>query len=79
MMLEGERHRPLVLTFEAISALTMAGLSVNRTLQLSSSSKPILMGLMFLGRVGCLFLLLTRQPAQPSKIRRPEEPDLVVG
>lgn len=79
MVTEGDRHRPVALAFEAVSAFTTAGLSVNLTPNLSSGGKLVLVVLMFLGRVGFLSLLLAFRPAQLSRVRRPEERDLVVG
>lgn len=79
MVTEGSRHHPGVLAFEAVSAFTTSGLSVNLTPNLSPGGKLVLVVLMFLGRVGFLSLLLAFRSAQPSLVRRPEERHFVVG
>lgn len=79
MLTEGDQDRPIALAFEAVSAFTTAGLSVNLTPQLSSGGKLVLVVLMFLGRVGFLSLLLAFRPTKPALVRLPEERDLTVG
>lgn len=79
LMLTDAGQRPLALAFEAVSALTTSGLSINLTSQLSDSGKLVLVVLMFLGRVGFLSLLLAFRPAQPQDIRLPQERDFTVG
>lgn len=78
MLTDGEQ-RSLALAFEAVSAFTTSGLSVNLTGQLSGAGKAVLVVLMFLGRVGFLTLLLAFRPAQPLDVRLPEEKELTVG
>lgn len=78
MLTDGEQ-RSLALAFEAVSAFTTSGLSVNLTGQLSDAGKAVLVLLMFLGRVGFLSLLLAFRPAQPSYVRLPEEKEFTVG
>ena len=79
MLTGGGEQRPLALAFEAVSAFTTSGLSVNLTGQLSGAGKAVLVLLMFLGRVGFLTLLLAFRPAQPLDVRLPEEKELTVG
>ncbi|QFP78616.1 TrkH family potassium uptake protein [Deinococcus sp. AJ005] len=79
LMLTDAGQRPLALAFEAVSALTTSGLSINLTPQLSDSGKLVLVILMFLGRVGFLSLLLAFRPAQPQDMRLPQERDFTVG
>ena len=76
---DGGGHRPIALAFEAVSAFTTAGLSVNLTPELTAGGKLVVVALMFLGRVGFLSLLLAFRPAQPATVRLPEDRDLTVG
>lgn len=65
--------------FEAISALSTVGLSTGITAELSTGSKLVLCGLMFIGRVGPLSLVLSMFRGTPNvRYQYPEE-DLVVG
>lgn len=79
LMLTDSGQRPIALAFEAVSAFTTSGLSVNLTGQLSDAGKLVLVVLMFLGRVGFLSLLLAFRPAQPPYVRLPEEKEFTVG
>jgi trk system potassium uptake protein len=65
--------------FEVISALSTVGLSTGITAELSTGSKLVLCGLMFIGRVGPLSLVLSMFRGTPNvRYQYPEE-DLVVG
>lgn len=79
LMLTDHGQRPLALAFEAVSAFTTSGLSVNLTPHLSDAGKLVLAVLMVLGRVGFLSLLLAFRPAQPPPSRLPEEREFTVG
>ncbi|TSA87791.1 potassium transporter KtrB [Deinococcus detaillensis] len=79
LMLSDARQRPLALAFEAVSAFTTSGLSVNLTPHLSGSGKLVLVALMFLGRVGFLSLLLAFRPAPSPEMRLLRERDFTVG
>jgi trk system potassium uptake protein len=62
------------LVFEAVSAFATVGLSMNLTPNLSDPGRIIIIGLMFLGRVGILtFALALARKSEGRKIRYPEE------
>jgi trk system potassium uptake protein len=65
----------LRIVFECFSAFGTVGLSINLTPLLSSASKVILISLMFMGRMGCITLLLSlsRSLVQQSLYRYPKE------
>ncbi len=63
--------------FETVSAFSTTGLSTGITPVLSVFSKFILMGLMFIGRIGPLGLLILL--LEKRKIRRLPEEDILVG
>lgn len=67
-------HHWLAVAFEAVSALCTVGLSTGITSELSSAGKGVVIVLMFLGRLGPLFLAmhLTRPAGQP-KVGYPEQ------
>lgn len=68
----------LDLTFEAISAYSTVGLSLGITGQLSTGGKIIIIGLMFVGRVGTINLLTGMlRKMQHIRYRYPEEPILI--
>lgn len=79
LMFTDSARRPLVLAFEAVSAFTTSGLSVNLTPHLSPGGKLVLVVLMFLGRVGFLSLLLAFRPARSPAVQLPETHELTVG
>lgn len=79
LMVTDGHHRPIVLMFEAVSAFTTSGLSVGLTPSLSGAGKLVLVGLMFLGRIGFLSLLLAFGRGQRPQLRLPEEHDFTVG
>lgn len=79
LMVTDGQHRPIVLVFEAVSAFTTSGLSVNLTPTLSAGGKLVLVALMFLGRIGFLSLLLAFTRAQSAALRHPEEHNFTVG
>lgn len=65
--------------FEVCSAMGTVGMSTGITRQLSAVSKIVLVGLMYLGRVGSLsFALLFMQNKKPANIMQPKE-DISVG
>jgi len=79
-MLEGDRKEMLLQhAFEAVSACATVGLSTGITAGLTSASKLVLCGTMFIGRVGSLsvFLLLVLRDAPVSRVRYPEERVLI--
>ncbi len=65
----------LKIVFECFSAFGTVGLSLNLTPLLSDGSKLILILLMYLGRMGCITLLLSlaRSSAGPTLYRYPKE------
>jgi len=67
--------------FEAISAISTVGLSLNLTLTLSTISKLILSLLMFVGRVGALTITLAIAGSDNSTVQEIEYPDskIVIG
>lgn len=64
--------------FETVSAFGTVGLSLDYTPHLDGFGKVLVMGLMFIGRVGPLTLLLTMQDKRPSRLQYPTE-DISVG
>jgi trk system potassium uptake protein TrkH len=69
----------LALAFETFSALGTVGLSLGITAELSDPGQLIIMGLMFLGRLGPLTLALALLEGQPDKrIKYPAEA-VVIG
>ena len=73
-LLDGQ-HGLLKIVFESFSAFGTVGLSMNLTPLLSEGSKWILISLMYLGRMGCLTLLLSmsRSSDGHSLYRYPKE------
>lgn len=69
-----ERHQPLALTFEAVSAFSTTGLSTGITPDLSTPGKIVITLLMYVGRIGPLTLALALA-AKPERARvsLPEE------
>jgi trk system potassium uptake protein TrkH len=65
--------------FEAVSAFATVGLSTGITASLSAAGKLVLIGTMYIGRVGVLLLMaaILGDP-RPSRIHYPEE-NLLVG
>jgi trk system potassium uptake protein TrkH len=67
------------LAFETFSALGTVGLSLGITAELSAPGQLIIMGLMFLGRLGPLTLALALLEGEPDKrIKYPAEA-VVIG
>lgn len=64
--------------FETVSAFGTVGLSMDYTPRLDGFGKVLVMGLMFIGRVGPLTLLLTMQDERHSRLQYPSE-DVSVG
>ncbi|AZI44265.1 potassium transporter TrkH [Deinococcus psychrotolerans] len=79
LMFTDSAQPSLALAFEALSAFTTSGLSVNLTPHLSPVGKLVLVVLMFLGRVGFLSLLLAFRPARSLAVQLPETHELTVG
>lgn len=73
----GVRGRFLSLNFEAVSAFGTVGLSMGETFGLRYWSKLILVGLMFVGRLGPLTLALVLSRKQRVEYQYAEEPVLV--
>lgn len=75
------RNQFLPIAFEAVSAFSTVGLSMNLTTELYDASKLILVGLMFIGRVGLLsfFTAMTLRRSQPPAYLRPAQEDVIVG
>ena len=75
------RGQFLPIAFETLSAFSTTGLSMNFTPELHAPSKLVLIGLMFIGRVG-LFSFFTavilRRSAATSYLR-PAQEDVIVG
>ncbi|MGE5848880.1 MAG: TrkH family potassium uptake protein [Candidatus Methylomirabilota bacterium] len=73
-LLAGQSGDPLGLTFEVVSAFGTVGLSTGVTPEITAWGKPLIMGLMFVGRTGPLtlgFALATRE--QRSRVIYPTE------
>jgi trk system potassium uptake protein len=69
-----EQHAPLALIFEALSAFATVGLSTGITAELSPAGKGLVIGAMFVGRIGPLTLaFLFTERASRLHYRRPEE------
>ena len=69
------QHRWLAVIFEAVSAFGTVGLSAGITPLLTPLGKLIIILLMFIGRVGPLFLAVyLSRPASPWHFRYPKEP-----
>ncbi len=69
----------LPILFEAISAFATVGLSTGITADLSTPSQLVLIGTMYVGRVGVLlFIAALMGDPSPSLLKYPEE-DLLVG
>jgi potassium uptake TrkH family protein len=73
-LIDGE-YGLLKIVFECFSAFGTVGLSLNLTPLLSDGSKLILIFLMYLGRMGCITLLLSlsQSSAGPTLYRYPKE------
>ncbi len=75
------RAQFLPVAFETVSAFATVGLSMNLTPTLADPSKLIVVGLMFVGRVGLLsfFSAVVLRRAQPPGYLRPAQEDVIVG
>ncbi|SMB94492.1 TrkH family potassium uptake protein [Deinococcus hopiensis] len=68
------------LFYEAVSAFGTVGLSMNTTPLLNPSQDLILIGLMYLGRIGPLtFAVAFGQPGAREPVRYPQEKDILIG
>lgn len=65
--------------FEVVSAFATVGLSVNLTPSLSSAGKLILCLVMFIGKLGPVWLVTTIQQFQPEQAFRHAEDSLPIG
>ncbi len=72
-------YRPIALMFEAISAFTTSGLSINLTPHLSLTGKLVLVVLLYLGRVGLLGLVLSMYTVKPLSPYPEIEHEFTVG
>ncbi len=64
--------------FEALSAVGTVGMSTGVTRELNTTSRIIVMALMYVGRVGTLsFLMALTNPRKQAKVRYPEEEIIV--
>ena len=62
------------LLFETVSAFGTVGLSLGATSQIDDAGKLVLIGLMYIGRVGPLTLILLLGTGGAEPVRYPEEP-----
>lgn len=62
------------LLFETVSAFGTVGLSLGATSQINDAGKLVLIGLMYIGRVGPLTLILLLGTGGAEPVRYPEEP-----
>jgi trk system potassium uptake protein TrkH len=67
------------LAFEAVSAFGTVGLSMGATPLLSEPGRLIIVGLMFVGRVGLLTLALAVAEVPVDQVRRYPREDVVIG
>lgn len=69
-----------VILFEVMSAFGTCGLSLGLTPLMSDLGKPVLIVLMFIGRIGLLTLLymFRNEKQRPLKVRYPEE-KIIIG
>ncbi|MCD8488435.1 MAG: TrkH family potassium uptake protein [Desertifilum sp.] len=76
---QGQNFNFIRIFFEAVSAFATVGLSTGITAELSLPSQIVLIGTMYIGRVGILLLMAAiRGTPEPQAIRYPEE-NLLVG
>jgi len=75
------REQFLPILFEAISAFATVGLSMGETARLTTPSALVVIGLMFIGRVGLLsfFTAVTLRRSHPPAYLRPAQEDVIVG
>jgi len=75
------RQQFLPIAFETVSAFTTLGLSMDVTPTLHPAAKPVVIGLMFVGRVGLLafFTAITLRRALPPAYLRPAQEDVIIG
>ncbi len=67
------------LFFEVVSAFATVGLSTGITAQLSMGGKLVLIGTMYIGRVGILLLMSTLISENARSVIRYPEEELLVG
>ncbi|MEX1031111.1 MAG: potassium transporter TrkG [Paenibacillaceae bacterium] len=77
---EVQRFTLISILFEVGSAFGTCGLSLGITSQLSDAGKPVLIVLMFIGRIGLLTLLymFRNEKQRPLNVRYPEE-KIIIG
>ncbi|MCP8714217.1 TrkH family potassium uptake protein [Staphylococcus arlettae] len=74
LIIENSEMTLLEVFFEVMSAFGTCGLSLGITSDLHSTSKVILMGLMFIGRVGLIsFIIMLGGSKEPDKYHYPKE------
>jgi trk system potassium uptake protein TrkH len=74
LLLLTERHPPLQVIFEAVSAFATAGLSTGITAELSPQGRLLMTLAMFVGRIGPITLALALATRiREVSIERPEE------
>ena len=74
LIIENSEMTLLEVFFEVMSAFGTCGLSLGITSDLHSTSKVILMGLMFIGRVGLIsFIIMLGGRKEPDKYHYPKE------
>jgi trk system potassium uptake protein TrkH len=69
----------LALAFEVVSAFSTVGLSVGATAELTVGGKLVIIGLMYLGRLGPLTLALALMQTQPTKTLEYPQENVLIG
>jgi trk system potassium uptake protein len=75
------RQEFLPIAFETVSAFSTVGLSMNETGALRAPSELVVIGLMFIGRVGLIafFTAIVLRRSHPPAYLRPAQEDVLVG
>jgi trk system potassium uptake protein len=75
------RQEFLTIAFETVSAFSTVGLSMGETAVLRAPSELVVIGLMFIGRVGLIsfFTAVVLRRSQPPAYLRPAQEDVLVG
>jgi len=79
LVLEGEKLSFQDLLFEAVSAFGTVGLSRGITAELGSTSRLILIALMFIGRVGLFAMAITRSNDRVERFTEYPQENLLIG
>ncbi len=69
----------LALAFEVVSAFSTVGLSVGATTELNTGGKLVIIGLMYVGRLGPLTLALALMQTQPKKTLEYPQENILIG